>query len=99
MRNESTVAVVIPAFNEEDSVGKVIAAIPEWVDDIIVVDNASTDGTADVARSAGARIVSESRPGYGSACLAGIAALDGPDIVVFLDADLAFVAEVSLEMV
>lgn len=89
MRNDSTVSVIIPAFNEEESIGKVIAAIPEWVDDIIVVDNASTDGTAEAAGSAGARIVPESRPGYGSACLAGIAALDDPDIVVFLDADFS----------
>jgi glycosyltransferase involved in cell wall biosynthesis len=89
MRDSSTVAVIIPAFNEEASIGKVIAAIPDWVDDIVVVDNASTDGTADAARTAGARIVDESRPGYGSACLAGIAALDNPDIVVFLDADFS----------
>ena len=69
--------------------GKVVSAIPGWVDTVIVVDNGSTDRTADVARSRGARVVSEPRRGYGSACLAGIAALDGPDIVVFLDGDFS----------
>ena len=89
MRDEATVAVIIPAFNEEPSIGKVLSAIPDWVDDVIVVDNGSTDRTAEVARGEGARIVSELRRGYGSACLAGIAALDSADIVVFLDGDFS----------
>jgi hypothetical protein len=55
--------------------------------EIIVVDNASTDRTADVATNAGARVVPESRRGYGQACLTGIAATDAPDIIVFLDGD------------
>ncbi len=82
------IAVVIPALNEEKSLPLVLAALPK-VDDVIVVDNGSTDRTADVARTGGARIVSESRRGYGSACLAGIAALREPDIVVFVDADFS----------
>ncbi|KAF0246068.1 MAG: family 2 glycosyl [Planctomycetota bacterium] len=82
------IAVVIPALNEEKSLPLVLAALPK-VDDIIVVDNGSTDRTAEVALAGGARVVSEPRRGYGSACLAGIAALRDPDIVVFVDADFS----------
>ncbi len=82
------VAVIIPALNEERSLPLVLAALPT-VDDVIVVDNGSTDGTARVAAAGGARVVSEPRRGYGSACLAGIAALRDPDIVVFVDADFS----------
>lgn len=87
MRDNARIAVIIPALNEGDSIGKVIAAIPGWVDDIVVMDNGSTDRTADIARSHGARVIEETRRGYGSACLAGISSLDDPDVVVFLDAD------------
>lgn len=83
------VAVVIPALNEELSIGRVVGAIPKWVSQIVVVDNGSTDATAEVAMAAGAQVVCERRRGYGAACLAGIAALDRPDIVVFLDADFS----------
>jgi hypothetical protein len=83
----ASIAVIIPAFNEEPSIAKVLAAIPSWVDDVIVVDNGSTDATAEIARSHRARVISEPRRGYGSACLAGMAALSDPDIVVFLDGD------------
>jgi len=82
------VAVVIPALNEERSLPLVLAALPK-VDDVIVVDNGSSDGTARVAAAGGARVVSEPRRGYGSACLAGIAALRDPDVVVFVDADFS----------
>jgi glycosyltransferase involved in cell wall biosynthesis len=83
------IAVIIPAFNEEPSIGLVLRDMPrDWVDDIIVVDNGSTDRTAAAAIAGGARVISEPRKGYGSACLAGIAALDREtEIVVFLDAD------------
>ncbi len=87
MRERNTVAVVIPALNEEESIAKVISAIPPWVDKIIVVDNGSTDSTAEIAQVSGAFVVFEPRRGYGSACLAGIGALEKVDIVVFLDAD------------
>ena len=92
------VSVIIPAFNEEESIGKVIADIPKaCVQEIIVVDNGSLDQTAEVAHAAGARVVREARRGYGSACLAGIAALNAPDIVVFLDGDYSdFPSEMSL---
>lgn len=87
MKNNASIAVVIPAYNEERSVGRVIADIPPWVDQIVVCDNGSTDRTADVAIEHGARVVFEPRRGYGSACQAALAALDPVDVVVFLDAD------------
>jgi hypothetical protein len=87
MRNDHTIAVIIPVLNEEASIGKVIRDIPAWVDDIIVVDNGSTDNTARVASEHGARVIVESQRGYGAACLRGISALNAPDIVVFLDGD------------
>ena len=92
------VSVIIPAFNEEESIGKVIADIPKvCVGEIIVVDNGSIDRTAEVAHAAGARVVQETRKGYGYACLAGIAALSTPEIVVFLDGDYSdFPSEMSL---
>ncbi|GIX07023.1 MAG: glycosyl hydrolase [Candidatus Poribacteria bacterium] len=90
-RSRPVVGVIIPALNEEASIGKVLAAIPEgWVDRVIVVDNGSTDRTAEIARSWGATVVREPQRGYGSACLAGIAALPPEvEIVVFLDADFS----------
>lgn len=85
-----SVAVVIPVFNERDSLPLVVGDIPkEAVSEIIVVDNGSTDGTRAIARGLPVRLVRETRRGYGSACLAGLAALatDPPEIVVFLDGD------------
>ncbi len=85
------VDVVIPAFNEQESLPLVLAAIPrDAVDRVVVVDNASTDRTAEIARTGGAIVVSEARPGYGSACLKGLAHLKAnrpPETVVFLDGD------------
>src|SRR3954463_8151812 len=70
------IAVVIPAWNEEGSVGRVIDDLPkDWVRRIIVADNNSTDYTADVARKFGATVVPAPQQGYGSACLAGLAHL------------------------
>lgn len=83
------VSVVIPALNEEEPIADVVRAVlREPVDEVIVVDNASTDRTAERARSAGARVVHEPRPGYGRACRAGVAAVRGDcEVVVFLDGD------------
>ena len=83
------IAVVIPALNEERAIGSVLAAIPAWVNQVVVADNGSTDRTAAVAHDAGATVVHELHRGYGAACLAGIAALESPDIVVFLDGDFS----------
>ena len=88
------VSVIIPALNEERSIGRVLDDLPRArerlafeVAEVIVVDNGSTDSTAPVAARHGARVVSEPRRGYGSACLAGIDALSETDIVAFVDAD------------
>jgi len=86
------VKVIIPAFNEENAVGNVIKEIPtDIVNEIIVVNNASTDRTETEARRHGATVLSERNQGYGFACLKGMDYVAGlpekPDIVVFLDAD------------
>ena len=82
------VAVVIPTLDEEAAIAGVVALVPRAiVDDIIVADSSSTDQTVERARAAGARIVSESRRGYGRACRAGAEAAANCDIIVFLDGD------------
>ena len=83
------VSVVIPVFNEEDSLPAVIGDLPQdLLLEIIVVDNASTDQSAAVAANLGCRVVPEPRRGYGQACLTGIAALNpNTDIVIFIDGD------------
>jgi glycosyltransferase involved in cell wall biosynthesis len=82
------ISVVIPTYNEEKAIGKVVRGVPQnMVNEIIVVDNGSTDDTALQAALAGARVVREARRGYGSACLAGAKAAGDTDIIVFLDGD------------
>lgn len=87
MYKKNKIAVIIPAMNEESSIGRVLGDIPGWVDDIIVVDNGSTDNTSRVAQSGGARVFQELQRGYGAACLTGMEHLAYPDIVVFIDGD------------
>lgn len=89
---QSIVKVIIPAFNEEQSIGKVVATIPkEIVSEVIVISNGSTDATEEVASKAGATVLKESRKGYGWACLKGIEHINQSecDIIVFLDGDFS----------
>lgn len=86
-----TIKVIIPAYNEEDSIGNVIQDIPSFVDEIIVVNNNSTDATEKNAKDSGATVLTELKAGYGNACLKGIEYINQQkkttDIVVFLDGD------------
>jgi glycosyltransferase involved in cell wall biosynthesis len=91
------VAAVIPTLNEADTIAGTIASIPrDVVDEIIVADSSSHDGTAAIARAAGARVVTLAEPGYGRACAAGVAAA-GPScgIILFLDGDGADRADLA----
>ncbi len=85
------VKVIIPAYNEENAIAKVIQDIPPIVDQIIVVNNNSTDNTYNVAKTAGATVINELKRGYGYACLRGMSYISSqetkPDIIVFLDGD------------
>lgn len=85
--SDQHVAVVLPALNEEEAIAHVLKAIPSWVSQVVVVDNGSTDRTAEVAAACGAQVVREPRRGYGAACLAGLAALREPHVVVFVGGD------------
>ena len=87
--SDRRIVLIIPARNEALALPSVLASVPDLIDCVIVVDNGSTDGTGAVARSCGAEVVFEDSPGYGSACLAGIAALADypPQIVAFADGD------------
>ena len=88
---EPHIKVIIPAFNEANSIGRVIADIPKQVNEVIVISNNSTDKTIAIAESAGATVLEENQRGYGYACLKGLAyikeSLVKPDIIVFLDGD------------
>ncbi len=87
----TNIKVIIPAYNEEASIGLVVKEIPEIVSEIIVVSNNSADNTIEVAKKAGATVLSENRKGYGYACLKGLEYISNqetkPDIIVFLDGD------------
>lgn len=94
MRTKPIIDVIMPAYNEEEAIGHVLAGIPKsLVREVIVCNNNSTDSTADVAAKHGATVLLEPQMGYGNACLKGIdylkqkSASEQPDIVVFIDGD------------
>ena len=102
------IKVIIPAYNEQDSIANVINDIPDIVEEIIVISNNSTDNTEINAENAGATVLSENRKGYGYACLKGMdyiesqAILDPyhiPDIIVFLDGDYSDYPEQLTEII
>lgn len=98
------VKVIIPAFNEQDSIANVVNDIPKIVDEVIVVNNNSTDNTVINAQNAGATVLTETKKGYGYACLKGMDyiaknAQNLPDIVVFLDGDYSDYPEQLIEII
>lgn len=101
----SSIVVIIPAFNEENAVGKVVRNIPTHkVDEVIVVNNNSTDKTSKIAAKEGATVLFEAKKGYGNACLKGIDYLKNrrtkpTDIVVFIDADYSDYPEQLINLV
>lgn len=96
-----SIGVVIPAWNEEASIGLVVTGLSELldnqgnqlVDEIVVADNRSKDKTAKIASAAGAKVVYQPTPGYGHTCMKAISVLDTMDIIVFMDGDHAFFAK------
>ncbi len=97
------IKVIIPAYNEANSIAKVIKDIPEIVSEVIVVNNNSTDDTALNAQLAGATVLTENRKGYGYACLKGINYVSQqsttPDIIVFMDGDYSDYPEELINVV
>lgn len=97
------VKVIIPAYNEEKAIVKVIHEIPDLVSEIIVVDNNSSDATSSVAKAAGATVLFEPRKGYGYACLKGMEYIgkqnQKSDIIVFLDGDYSDYPEELLKII
>jgi glycosyltransferase involved in cell wall biosynthesis len=98
MYKDLKVSVVIPCYNEEEGVQHVIRSLPKSVDEIVVVDNNSTDRTAEVAAALGARVVPEKRKGYGAAYKAGLPAVTG-DVTVTLDGDGSYPTEQIEEVI
>ena len=89
MYKDRRITVVIPCLNEEVGIGEVLREVPSFVDEIIVVDNGSTDRTATIAREMGAQVVSELHRGYGRAYKSGFSRASG-DIIVTLDGDHSY---------
>jgi glycosyltransferase involved in cell wall biosynthesis len=98
MHRDLKISVVIPCYNEEEGVRYVIDRLPECIDEVVVVDNNSTDRTAEVARSLGANVVFEKRKGYGAAYKAGLPAATG-DVIITLDGDGTYPSEQIPELV
>lgn len=103
MHNPPIIDVIIPAYNEEKSIPKVIGDIPAIVRNIVVANNNSTDTTGKVAEAAGAKVVFEPQKGYGKACLTAMDWIKKqeiqPDIVVFLDGDYSDYPEELLDLI
>ncbi|WP_299106387.1 glycosyltransferase family 2 protein [uncultured Tenacibaculum sp.] len=97
------IKVIIPAYNEQDSIGNVVNDIPKTVEEVIVISNNSTDNTELNASNAGATVLTENRKGYGYACLKGMEYVanqeNHPDIIVFLDGDYSDYPEQLTEIV
>jgi glycosyltransferase involved in cell wall biosynthesis len=89
MYKGNSISLVIPCYNEEEGIQVTLADVPDMVDEVIVVDNNCTDRTAEVAAALGAKVVVETKPGYGAACKAGFAAATG-DIIVAMDGDATY---------
>ena len=79
--------IIVPALNEEAAIGSVVRGVQHKVDQVIVVDNGSTDRTAECASEAGADVIHVPKAGYGRACLAGVHASQGADLIIFMDGD------------
>lgn len=100
MREDPKIVAIIPALNEEASIGKVIAELPDIVGAVIVCDNGSTDRTVQVATDAGAMVVTEPERGYGAACLKAVfAAPDSTDILLFIDGDYSDFPQEAVDIV
>jgi glycosyltransferase involved in cell wall biosynthesis len=89
MYKDVTITVIIPCLNEEQGIEKVLRAMPEFVDEVIVVDNNSTDRTSDVAASLGAKVVREEVRGYGRSYKRGFAVATS-DVIITLDGDHSY---------
>lgn len=89
MRSGKNISVVIPCYNEEIGIARVLKTMPDFVDEVVVVDNNSTDRTSEVAESLGARVVFEERKGYGRAYKTGLSNATG-DIIITMDGDATY---------
>lgn len=89
MYKGARITVIIPCLNEEQGIAEVLKRMPEFVDEIIVVDNGSTDRSSEVARGFGAKVIREDVRGYGRAYKTGFASASG-DIVITLDGDHSY---------
>lgn len=98
MHRGLSISVVIPCYNEEEGVKHTMEGLPDCVDEVVVVDNNSTDRTAEVAKSLGARVVFEKRKGYGAAYKAGLPAVS-KDVTVTLDGDGTYPSEQIPELI
>jgi glycosyltransferase involved in cell wall biosynthesis len=89
MFRKKTISIVIPCYNEEEGIARVLERMPDFIDEIIVVDNNCTDNTAEVAARLGARVVPEKKPGYGRAYKTGFQEATG-DVIVTMDGDATY---------